>query len=337
MSPMPSPDAQAALPRICTLEHRAFQRFGDVVFRRAESDNTPSIVIALGERSAAIPLRALQREMNIPDDSPDGRMLALIAQSLDFVNALMPGDPLPAEVLDGGASWSPEPSHRALAGARLRVQLVTWLQPEAAGVSTPDIPLIRRLDEDPAMRTQVQKAMDEAASRLGLGERSAVISALEELADELGYIEALREQLLVRLQDMTARIDRLQHAGRFNLKRRDMVVQVARLSAIALKSIADRFAEIDALSDNVIEALGHIDSQRSLIRSSRDWLYRLSRAWKPLLDEWAGAASLPDTALWKLVETTYQFLAPRYMQAQEWVEARNARPADPDLRSAMSW
>lgn len=335
--PPSSGGADGEPPTVCALEHRAFRRFGEVVFRLAESDNAPSMLVSLGERSAAVPLRALQREMAIPDNSPDGRMLALIAQSLDFVTSLMLGDPLPAEVLDGNASWTPEPSHKALAVARLRVQLVAWLQPEAVGVASPDITLIRRLDEDPAMRTQVQKAMDEAATRLGLEDSTQVVAALETLAEELGYIEALRERLLVRVRDMSARIDRVQRAGRFNLKRRDMVVQVARLSAIALQRIAARFDEIDALSQNVIEALSHLDSQRSLIRSSRDWLYRLSRAWGPLLAEWNAAADLPDTALWKLIETTYQFLAPRYMQAQEWLAARNSRPADPGLHSAMTW
>lgn len=329
----------AESPRTCVLEHRIFHRFGEVIFRRAESDGMPAMVISLGERSAAVPLRMLQQEVGIPDDSADGRMLALVAQSLDFVTALMPGDPLPAEVLDGQASWSPEPSHRALAAARLRVQLVAWLQPEAAGVSTPDNALVRRIDEDPAMRAQVQKAMDEAASRLGYTDRTQVVEALEALANELGYIEALRERLLLRVRETSRRLERLQRAGRFNTKRRDMLVQVSRLCAVALKRISARFEEIDGITRDVIEALRNLDSQCSLIRSSRDWLYRLSRAWEPLLAEWEAAVALPDTELWTLVETTYHFLAQRYMQAQEWLATRSTpHPTDATrVSSAMTW
>ena len=69
----------------CTLTHRVFTSFGDPLFRQAETDGTPVMVVKLGEKEAAIPLRSLQREFAIPDDSDDGRMLGLIAQSLDFI------------------------------------------------------------------------------------------------------------------------------------------------------------------------------------------------------------------------------------------------------------
>ena len=73
------------------------------------------MVVLLGDREAALPLRALQREFDIPDESEDGRMLALIAASLDFVTSLRLGDALPAEVLSGDASWEPSSQHLRLA------------------------------------------------------------------------------------------------------------------------------------------------------------------------------------------------------------------------------
>ena len=108
----------------CRLEHPIFARLGEISFRRADSDGAPAMVIPLGEREAVVPLRALQREFAIADDSEDGQMLALIAESLDYVASLRPGDALPGEVLDGSASWQPEPRHRALVAARLRDQLL---------------------------------------------------------------------------------------------------------------------------------------------------------------------------------------------------------------------
>src|SRR6185437_1381318 len=86
-------DRQNRSPQLCHLEHPVFSRVGEPMFRRAESDNAPVMIVQLGDREAALPLRSLQREFAIPDDSADGRMLAMIAASLDFVAGLRPGDP----------------------------------------------------------------------------------------------------------------------------------------------------------------------------------------------------------------------------------------------------
>ena len=303
---------------VCELQHRLFHTLTDVVFRRAEGDNTPVIVMSLGDRIAAVPLRALQRELGIAEDSPDGRMLRLIAQSLDYVAGLQIGDPLPTEVLDGRASWAPGASHRAVAGAKLRMQLTAWLRPEAAGAVMPDIGSVRRFDEDPAMRQQVNAAMEQAARDLGLSGRGEVVRLLETLAEELSFIEALREGLLNRARSMAARVERFSRTGRVNNKRAEMLTQVRRLSAVALEQIDKRFVAIDAHSQEVMTALRNVDSERSLIRTSRDWLYRLSRAWEPILQDWEESGALPDDELWRLLERTYRFLAPRHMPVQEW-------------------
>src|SRR5690349_22334762 len=111
----------------CLLQHPVFTSFGEPLFRSAETDGAPVMVVKLGDKEAAIPLRSLQREFAIADDSVDGRMLGLIAQSLDFVSILRVGDALPAEVLNGQASWEPEAIHLEIAKARLQWQLVAWL------------------------------------------------------------------------------------------------------------------------------------------------------------------------------------------------------------------
>jgi hypothetical protein len=141
----------------CVLRHRLFAIMGAPMFRRSETDGTPVMVVLLGERTAAIPLRSLQREFQIEDASDDGRMLGLIAESLDYVAGLRIGDPLPQEVLSGNASWAPDQIHRQIADARLRLQLVRWL---GAGADTPnlDAEALAQVADDPAMRQQVQDA-----------------------------------------------------------------------------------------------------------------------------------------------------------------------------------
>jgi hypothetical protein len=124
--PIMASEANAGSADHCTLAHPVFTSFGEPLFRRSEADGAPVMVVKLGERDAAIPLRSLQREFAIPDDSDDGRMLGLIAQSLDFVTGLQIGDALPAEVLTGQASWEPDAVHLQIAQARLQWQLVAW-------------------------------------------------------------------------------------------------------------------------------------------------------------------------------------------------------------------
>jgi hypothetical protein len=324
---------------LCQLEHRLFRQLGEVLFRRDEANETPVMVVALGERLAAMPLRSLQRELDIADDSADGRMLGLVAQSLDFVNGLQIGDALPTEVLDGRASWTPGAAHRGVAAARLRLQLAAWLNPEAVGVSTSDRSTVLMLDEDPAVRQHVNEAMEKAARELGLDGREQVLGLLATLAEELSYIEALREGLFYRVRDTVGRIDRVFRAARVDQKRLEMITQVRRLAEIALKQIAARFERLDADSRDIMIALHNVDSQRNMIRSSRDGLYRTSRAWEPILVSWEGVAELDYPGLWHLIERSYRFLAPRYMPVQEWqayvTGQHRSRPKR--LGAVMSW
>jgi hypothetical protein len=310
-----------AVPDRCVLGNPVFARFNDALFRRAEADGMPVMVITLGEGQAALPLRALQREFHIEDDSEDGRMLGLIAESLDYVTCLRPGDKLPAEVLTGEASWTPEPRHRRLAGARLRLRLLAWLEPSAApGSGAP-----ARLESDPALRAQVQRAFEEAAKTLGLPDAEAVLQVVEGLAEELAYIEALREGLLGRVQAMCARLETLGVGWRGNAERQTTLTQVRRLAQIARTQLAARFAEVDAQTAEILGALRNAESQRAFIRSSRDWLYRSRRAWEPLLADWDAAGTGLDDAAWLRLGRSYQFLAPRFMPVQEWEVASSLR------------
>ena len=92
------------IPDRCVLTHPVFTMLGTISFRRARADGTPVMVVTLGEREAVVPLRSLQREFGITDESADGRMLGLVAESLDYVCGLSLGDRLPSEVLSGKAS-----------------------------------------------------------------------------------------------------------------------------------------------------------------------------------------------------------------------------------------
>ncbi len=311
-----------APPDHCRLQHRLFNRFGDPLFRRAETDGTPVMVVLLGEREAALPLRALQREFDIPDDTDDGRMLALIAASLDFVTSLRLGDALPAEVLSGEASWEPSPQHLRLADARLRLQLAAWLRAGTAEDRSAIAPqgLIAAADA-PAMRQAVDEACLRAAELLKLTGPDAVPPMLEALAQELAYVEALRERLLQPVQAIASKLTRLAHGWRGDAAQLEKLTQVRRLNVTALRRIGGRFEELDAQTGEVLAALRNLDSQRTFIRSNRDWLYRTLRAWQPLLLEWENVGFAFDDQVRAALEHAYRFLAPRFMPVTEWLAA----------------
>ncbi len=322
-------------PDRCVLNHRVFTMLGTVSFRRASADGTPVMVFTLGEREAIMSLRALQREFAIDDASPDGRMLGLIAESLDYVCGLRLGDRLPSEVLTGLASWEPSLEHRKRAYSIVRLQLLTWIDPDAANPAYGDP--IARLETEPALRAQVQLAFERAAVELGLADANAVVPLVEELAGELAYIEALRDRLLRPLQAMIARLERLVHIHRGDSQRQETVGRVLRLAITARQQFQERFDEVAAQTGEVMSALRNMESQQAFIRSSRDHLYRVQRAWQPILDDWEDSNSADDI-LWDLISRTYQFLAQRYMPVTEWTApAAGSRRSAPKHGKAMAW
>lgn len=324
-----------ALPDRCVLSHPVFTMLGTISFRRARADGTPVMVVTLGEREAVVPLRALQREFGIADDSEDGRMLGLVAESLDYVCGLSLGDRLPSEVLSGKASWEPSADHRRRAFNIVRLQLLAWIDPDAADPARGD-PILR-LENEPGLRQQVQHAFDRAAAELGLGDGNAVLPLVEELAGEHAYIEALRDRLLRPVQAIVGRLERLAAGQRGDSSRLETANRVLRLATTARERFQARFDEVAAQTGEVMSALRNMESQQAFIRSNRDQLYRAQRAWAPLLGTWADVAAEDDIP-WDLVNRSYQFLAPRYMPVTEWAAgpASAARPAGKQVQ-AMTW
>lgn len=296
---------------------------GDVTFRRSESDGEPVLAISYGEREAAVPIRSLQREFGIVDDSADGRMLALVTESLDYVAGLRLGDPLPAEVTSGEASWEPKSKHRQCAEQRLQTQLVAWLGRNGGSAT------VGKIGSDAGQRASIQSALREAATAIGVANGEAVLPLIAAVATELAYIEALRDSLLRPLAGMVGSVGKLGVGWRGDSTRLDTLAQVQRLSKLALNQFALRFAEIDGQTGEIIATLSHVDAQRTFIRSNRDWLHRSRRAWDPVLAGWRPPPYLLDEAAWKLLATTYHFLAPRFMPVTEWQSFIASQPKRP--------
>ena len=358
MDPASAQSIAIAAPdiQLCRLYHPMFARMGEILFRRAESDATPVMVVALGDRQAALPLRSLQREFQIGDDTPDGRMLGLIAESLDYVPGLRLGDPLPAEVLSGEASWEPAEIYRQRARGRLWLQLLDWIAPGQVTAATPDT-IGARLEHDPILQVLTKRAVDRVAVELGLSGNDlartgmsgsdAVTALIDGLSQELSYIEALRDTLLHRMQAVQAQLIALGQSQRGGVARLEALNQTTRLCETAVTQTETRLEEIDAQTGEAIAALRNQDSQRAFIRSNRDTLYRTQRAWEPILLAWETyanqtghrAQSGAEDLVWRLVAQSYHFLAPRYMSFTEWQSVFTSRAArgGGKLANAMTW
>ena len=324
----------------CILAHEVFTRLPDISFRRAGTDDTPVMIVPFGEREASVPLRSLQREFAIGDDTPDGRMLGLIAESLDYVTGIRPGDKLPDEVVSGKASWDPALHHRQRAATRLRLKLLAWLDPEAAAGLGDPAELGTRLDRDPALRTLVQTAFREAAAALDLPGPDDLVALVETLSEEFAFVEALRERLLMRVQTLIDRVDRLAQSGvRNDVNRHETLSQVQRLATLAITQYRARFNDIDAQTGEILSTLRNAVSQVAYVRSNRDWLYRCLRAWEPVFKEWDKATHATDETLWHVVNLTYQFLARRYMPTSEWPSFNSLRQrgAPKKPQHVMTW
>jgi hypothetical protein len=309
--------------------------FESPLFRRADTDQAPVMLVQMGEREVSMPLRSLAREFKLDEETPDGQMLHLVAAALDYVSALRVGDKLPSEILTGSASWEPSPEHITIAAARLQLELADWLQKESGAAPIPITPAkLASGSVDPEIRELVQTALVRAAEALGLPSRQAVLSKIEDLAQELAYIEALRDRLLRRVRNMVVNLDRMTQARVKDVAPSETLFRVRRLTDIAYGLLRERFDVQDAHVGEVMAALRHIESHRNFIRANRDWLYRSQRAWEPILLEW-DPIQPPLEAGRPLLERTYHFLAPRFMPVTEWISF--LRPKPKAKLSGMVW
>ncbi len=325
-------------PTRCQFEHPGFAALRDPVFRLTKSDRVAALALKLDDKDVMLPLPAVAKLFDILPAAADGRMLKLIEQALRFVAEIRLGDDLPLEIVTGEASWQPSPHHLKTASARLQLQLVNWIGGAGDGDRLTSQMLVVSVD-DPAIRPRVQDALRRAALELKLdGGSSAVAALLEELATELAFVEALRERLHNCVQAVLKRLTRYgQDALLLSPARRETLYQVIRLATVAAVQIASRFDELDAQTGEIMAALRNLDSQRNFLRPARDRLYAQLLEWEPLLQPWeAVPATMAGEGVWRMIEDTYRFLAPRYMTVQEW-QSVLAEAKLEKVKSAFVW
>jgi hypothetical protein len=157
------------------------------------------------------------------------------------------------------------------------------------------------------------------------------------MAQELAFIEALRERLQLPVKGMSKEVDHLVHAWRRDDAQMENLAPVRRLIGLVLKEIERRFDLLDAQTGEVMATLRNANSQRAFIRWNRDWLYCSQRSWQATLDDWDAAGAEYDERTRGLLSRIYRFLAPRFMPVTEWLlPARDQRVKKKPARQ-MTW
>jgi hypothetical protein len=317
-------------------EHKFFGSFADLYFRLGEGGE-PVAVIKLANNDAVLSFEGIRREFGIASDSHDGRMLGRIAEGLQFVRGLRPGDDLPSEITTRKASWEPQEKHVQIARQRLTMQLVTWLTGNEHIFTS--VEELLQLAEDPQVKKNVSLAFSEAAEELGLGRenREEVVRYIELLANELAYIEAERDTFteIRKIDEKLQELRRLYSSDRGMI---DTTDQVARLSQRALRLFEDYFEQVDAQTGEILAMLKNIDNQIEYIRHVRDELHCRLVPWEEIIRVWRTVFVIRSDEVTNRIRDIYQFLAPRYMQVHEWVlvTKRGFEKAKP-LGGVMRW
>lgn len=305
-------------PTNVQFRHKFFNSIKGGCFRLSNEDGSAGFAMVLGDNEVLLNLPGIRREFQIEEGSADAEMLELVEQALNYIPELRVGDPLPREILTGEASWEVTERHRTIASQRVSLQLVTWISGEETLITDPD--QLVQLAEDPRTRERVNQAFQQAAEALGwgVGRKDEVVALVGQLAEELAYIEAIREQYarIVALADKVLQYRRLYATDMSILEE---ISSCERFLAIAIKEYGTKLEEVDAQTGEIMALLKNAASGIRFIREARDGLHRRLMAWQEILDGWEGLAIKRSQTMEDLLRKSNRFLAPRFMPRDEWI------------------
>lgn len=320
------PADDGAIPERFEFEHKLFRSSDESLFRRStDGTKEPLFILTIADSEYALPFEGILAEFGIEEDAPDARMLELVTEALHYQRVIRPGDPVPKEMVTGEASWAITDEHRRIAYQRLNVQLVHWLTGDSNLITDPN--QLQQIADDPATRDKVNDALARAAQELGLGDdgKEIVLGQIEALAEDLAGIEALRDYL-DRIRMIKEKVDGLAAAFKDEMSMLDLALPVAQLTKRALTEFEDEFELLDAQTGEIIAVLRNLEAQTKFIRDSRDSLHERLIDWDEMTEKFGPARISGNDDCGNLLREAYRFLAPRFMQVDQW--DLNTKPRD---------
>lgn len=298
-------------------QHRVFQ-LPDARFDVSGRERGPVLRVKLGELDAVIPIDDVASEFGIKPDSPDGRLLVMVGQSLRFVKDIRPGDSIPTELLDGTASWRVEEHHREIAKNRLMMQVATWLGGEESVVL--DLRELRRMSVDASVQDRIREGITKIADALGLGpgRRDEVLDMIDRFSRELCYIEALRD----RYNAAAGIIEKLARVEKLYRDEKHFYEEVRRARILirpALQGFGTLFEQVDAQTAEIVSVLKGYDSMVRYVREMRDELRQRLVIWDEIIPTWEVNLAQRNDGVRDAVRATYRFVAFHFPQTRDWL------------------
>lgn len=277
----------------------------------------PGLSLPLGDVRAFLPLGPLMK-MFKDLSREDVTLLNVAIRGLHHVREIRPGDSIPAEILDGSASWSVGPEQLDRARGRMIAALL-------AVDGTPYEPLIgdrgaTALAQDEAVERRRTAALEIVRDKLGdsSGSQKAVLANVERIARELSYIEGLRDRYAL----VTKISARILTSGRLYRNTGAMAEEIYRVRILMRTPVEEyrgAFANVDAQFAEFLNVIRKPDEMIAFIRRNRDELHQRLMIWDSLVSQWDPEdASKRSKRLETLLRATYRFAARRFPAGQDW-------------------
>lgn len=297
-------------------DHKVFTVEG-CVFRKTEDGRDIGLFVPMGDILAAITVGQLRSTFEITPDSNDGQLLDKVVQALQYIKQLYPGDSVPVEVLDGSAFWMVEDQYLALAKARITMQLIAWHTGEATGEI--DAHQIVELSEDPDNVKLVEDAYVAMAEKLDYppDKTQDVIELAGKLAQELSYVEALRDKL-ARTRQFQIKLGKLFAVSEEDKNLRESITRCNTLLNNPIKHIFTMFDDLDGNTGEILQTLRGYEAQVKYIRETRDEFRAIYLLWEEILDQWMEFESIDPQEIDNMIRITYRFAASNFAQKDDW-------------------
>jgi hypothetical protein len=302
------------------LECALFRRMPGGYFRLSSHTQEPVYVVSHGGSEFALPFRGIRKEFQIAEGTPDDRMLERIAEALQFVSALRPGDEFPPEMIDRKASWEPAEQDRRYALAMVKYSLVNWHRRTPTPDPVEPVALIALMD-GAEMRKAASEAIEALVGdeRLGFQDVKTAQRRVQDLADEISYCEYIFRKFRDGFSIMEGRIRSVATQFRRDQSVADQANRCLTLLSKGKSTLLEDAASTTANYGEAYASLMNFDNMVGFIRNARDRHYKSFRVWDDLFQKWQRISVTEDRTILGLLEETYRFLAPRYAPIQEWV------------------
>lgn len=311
--------SQEDLPEtvVFDFKHRLFSLDG-CVFRKAQGSEQVALYVPMGDVVAALPVHQIHLEFEIPKESDDHRLMSLAGQALQYVKQVYPGDSIPREVITGKAPWMVDEKYLKQAQAWVSMLVVAWKTGEdTASMKRKD--MLERA-ATPETKVILEQAYPEIAKAVAPDEPrpDQAKELLEKLAQELSYIEALREKFL----DIRRMQTKLKGTSSAYQSEKAVAEQITRCNSMfeaPTRSFYEKFAELDTYVVDLTSILKHFDAQVNFIRGERDAFRQIHQLWEPLLERWEKYPGGRSENGEELIRDTYRFAAQHYMRTADWL------------------